>query len=134
MEEPQLPLLNSINPRLKVLLRNFVLSDDIAFRFSNTTGANGPSLPTICHWVNKLASKSELINVFLDYEPSVSITGRKRYLRLPCPYAGAILKKTPFKFMTPTEVADYLQPVSAINIPSPISWPTRKGILQHGAQ
>ncbi len=26
---------NSINPRLKVLLKNFKLSDDIAFRFSN---------------------------------------------------------------------------------------------------
>ncbi|NSW94950.1 MAG: alpha-amylase, partial [Bacteroidales bacterium] len=35
---------------------------------------------------------------------------------------GAILKKTPFKFMTPTEVAENLQPVSAISVPSPISW------------
>ena len=35
---------------------------------------------------------------------------------------GAILKKTPFKFMTPSEIADTLQPVSAIGIPSPISW------------
>jgi alpha-amylase len=35
---------------------------------------------------------------------------------------GAILKKTPFRFMTPTEVAETLQPVSAISIPSPISW------------
>jgi alpha-amylase len=35
---------------------------------------------------------------------------------------GAILKKTPFRFMTPTEIADTIQPVSAINIPSAISW------------
>jgi alpha-amylase len=35
---------------------------------------------------------------------------------------GTILKKTPFRFMTPTEIADILQPVSAINIPSAISW------------
>jgi alpha-amylase len=33
-----------------------------------------------------------------------------------------IIKKTPFKFMTPSEIADTLQPVAAINIPSPISW------------
>ncbi len=74
-------------------------------------------------WVNKLASKSELINVFLDYETfgehNRKETGIFDFLaHMP----GAILKKTPFKFMTPTEVADYLQPVSAINIPSPISW------------
>ncbi len=31
---------NSINPRLKVLLRNFRISDDIAFRFSNSPGQN----------------------------------------------------------------------------------------------
>ena len=35
---------------------------------------------------------------------------------------GSILKKTPFRFMTPTEIADSLHPVSAISIPSPISW------------
>jgi alpha-amylase len=35
---------------------------------------------------------------------------------------GTVLKKTPFRFMTPTEIADILQPVSAISIPSPISW------------
>jgi len=35
---------------------------------------------------------------------------------------GAILKKTPFKFMTPSEVSDKLLPVSAINIQNPISW------------
>ena len=34
-KSPNFLYCNSINPRLKVLLRNFVLSDDIAFRFSN---------------------------------------------------------------------------------------------------
>jgi len=115
---------NSINPRLKVLLRNFVLSDDIAFRFSNTNWSEWPlTADKYATWVNKLASKSELINVFLDYETfgehNRKETGIFDFLaHMP----GAILKKTPFKFMTPTEVADYLQPVSAINIPSPISW------------
>jgi alpha-amylase len=33
-----------------------------------------------------------------------------------------ILKKTPFKFMTPSEIADELQPVAGISVPSPISW------------
>jgi alpha-amylase len=74
-------------------------------------------------WLNKLAPKSELINVFLDYETfgehNNKNTGIFDFLQhLP----GSILKKTPYKFMTPTEVADSLQPVSAISIPSPISW------------
>jgi len=115
---------NSINPRLKILLRNFVLSDDIAFRFSNRSWAEWPlTADKYASWLNKLASKSELINVFLDYETfgehNHKETGIFDFIQhLP----GSILKKTPYKFMTPTEVADYLQPVSAISVPSPISW------------
>jgi alpha-amylase len=115
---------NAINPRLKVLLRNFVLSDDIAFRFSNKQWSAWPlTADKYASWLNKLAPKSELLNIFLDYETfgehNWKETGIFDFLQhLP----GAILKKTPFKFMTPTEVADSLQPVSAISIPSPISW------------
>jgi alpha-amylase len=115
---------NSINPRLKILLRNFVLSDDIAFRFSNRNWAEWPlTADKYASWLNKLAPKSELINVFLDYETfgehNHKDTGIFNFIEhLP----GSILKKTPYKFMTPTEVADYLQPVSAISVPSPISW------------
>ena len=47
---------NSINPRLKVLLRNFVLSDDIAFRFSNRDWIEWPlTADKYASWVNKLA-------------------------------------------------------------------------------
>jgi alpha-amylase len=115
---------NSVNPRLKVLLRNFVLSDDIAFRFSNKEWSAWPlTADKYASWINKLAPKSELLNIFLDYETfgehNWKESGIFDFLQhMP----GAILKKTPFKFMTPTEIADSLQPVSAINIPSPISW------------
>jgi alpha-amylase len=115
---------NSINPRLKVLLRNFVLSDDIAFRFSNKEWNAWPlTAEKYAAWLNKLAPKSELVNIFLDYETfgehNRKESGIFDFLQhLP----GVILKKTPFRFMTPSEVAETLQPVSAISIPSPISW------------
>jgi alpha-amylase len=123
-KSPNFLYCNSINPRLKVLLRNFILSDDIAFRFSNRNWAEWPlTADKYSSWLNKLAPKSELINIFLDYETfgehNQKDTGIFEFLHnLP----GSILKKTPYRFMTPTEVADSLQPVSAISIPSPISW------------
>jgi alpha-amylase len=123
-KSPNFLYCNSINPRLKVLLRNFVLSDDIAFRFSNRGWSEWPlTSDKYASWLNKIASKSELINVFLDYETfgehNNKSTGIFDFLQhLP----GSILKKTPYKFMTPTEVTENLQPVSAISIPSPISW------------
>jgi alpha-amylase len=123
-KSPNFLYCNAINPRLKVLLRNFVMSDDIAFRFSNRSWSAWPlTADKYASWISKLAPKSELLNIFLDYETfgehNWKETGIFDFLQhLP----GMILKKTPFRFMTPSEIADTLQPVAAINIPSPISW------------
>jgi alpha-amylase len=123
-KSPNYVYCNSLNPRLKVLLRNFVLSDDIAFRFSNRDWSEWPlTTDKYTSWLNKLAPKSELVNIFIDYETfgehNWKETGIFDFLsHLP----GAILKKTPFRFITPSEVADTLQPVAAINVPSAISW------------
>jgi len=123
-KSPNFLYCNNINPRLKVLMRNFVLSDDIAFRFSNRSWNEWPlTADKYAAWINKLSSKSELINIFIDFETfgehNPKESGIFDFLyHLP----GAILKKTPFKFMTPSEVAVNLQPIAAINIPTPISW------------
>jgi alpha-amylase len=123
-KSPNYVYCNSLNPRLKVLLRNFVLSDDIAFRFSNRNWNEWPlTTDKYTSWLNKLAPKSELVNIFIDYETfgehNWKETGIFDFLsHLP----GAILKKTPFRFVTPSEVADTMQPVSAISVPSAISW------------
>jgi alpha-amylase len=106
------------------LLRNFVLSDDIAFRFSNRSWNEWPlTADKYATWLNKLAPKSELVNIFIDYETFGEHHWRETGIfdflsHLP----GAILKKTPYKFMTPSEVADTILPVAAISVPSPISW------------
>ena len=123
-KSPNFLYCNALNPRLKVLLRNFVLSDDIAFRFSNKQWSAWPlTSDKYAAWLSKLAPGSELVNIFLDYETfgehNWKETGIFDFLsHLP----GSVLKKTPLKFMTPSEVADTLQPVSAISVPSPISW------------
>lgn len=123
-KSPNFLYCNSINPRLKLLLRNFVLSDDIAFRFSNRSWNSWPlTADKYASWLNKLAPKSELVNIFMDYETFGEHNWKESGIfdflyHVP----SAILKKTPFKFMTPTEIADTMQPVSAISIPSPISW------------
>ena len=123
-KSPNYVYCNAINPRLKVLLRNFVLSDDIAFRFSNKSWNQWPlTTEKYTSWLNKLAPKSELVNIFIDYETfgehNWKETGIFNFLsHLP----GSVLRKTPFKFMTPSEVADNLQPISTISVPSPISW------------
>jgi len=123
-KSPNFLYCNAINPRLKVLLRNYTLSDDIAFRFSNRNWSSYPlTADKYASWVKGLASTSEIVNIFMDYETfgehQKKETGIFDFLKhMP----DAIIKKTPFNFMTVSEIADFYQPVSLLHVPSPISW------------
>jgi alpha-amylase len=123
-KSPNFLYCNAINPRLKVLLRNYTLSDDIAFRFSNRAWPSFPlTAEKYASWVKGLASSSEIVNISMDYETfgehQKKETGIFDFLKyLP----DAIIKKTPFTFMTVSEIADNYQPVAPLHVPSPISW------------
>ena len=115
---------NAINPKLKLLLKNFKLSDDIAFRFSNK-GWDGYPLTAekYVSWLNKTPAKEEVINLFMDYETfgehQWKETGIFDFLgALP----DAVFNYSSFTFSKPSEVADNLQVVSAAHVPNPISW------------
>jgi alpha-amylase len=115
---------NSINPRLKVLLRNFRISDDIAFRFSNTAWSEFPlTAEKFTGWLKKLDKKEETVNIFIDYETfgeqQWMETGIFDFLKaLP----GMVYKNTNFTFSTPSEIVAGLLPISTISVPHPISW------------
>ena len=115
---------NAINPRLKVLLKNFKLSDDIAFRFSNKGWPEYPlTAEKYAGWLSNLDKKEEIINLFMDYETFGEHqwidTGIFDFLSaLP----GVLFKKINFSFCTPSEVTDELQAIAAVNVPYPISW------------
>ncbi|HET7630096.1 MAG TPA: alpha-amylase, partial [Candidatus Saccharimonadales bacterium] len=55
--------------RLKLLLKNYRLSDDIAFRFSNRAWADWPlTADKYLNWLDQLDDNEQLINLFMDYE------------------------------------------------------------------
>ncbi len=122
-KSPNYVYCNPINPRLKVLMRNFRLSDDISFRFSNQAWSEYPLTPAkFVNWLND-NPKDEVINLFLDYETfgehQRESTGIFKFLEeLP----GTVFKHSDFQFATPSEVADQLQPISVISVTHPISW------------
>jgi alpha-amylase len=123
-KSPNFMYANAINPKLKVLTRNFRLSDDISFRFGQQTWAEWPlTADKFAGWLNDVSPKEEVVNIFLDYETfgehQWAATGIFEFMKtLP----SAILTKTKFKFATPSMLANELQPVSAIHVPYPISW------------
>ena len=123
-KSPNFLYTNAINPRLKILLKNFKLSDDVAFRFSDKGWSEYPLTPDkFISWLNQIDQKEETVNLFMDYETfgehQWADTGIFDFLRdLP----GAIIDNTDFTFSTPSEVVDNHQPVSSVQVPYPISW------------
>jgi alpha-amylase len=115
---------NSINPKLKMLLKNFRLSDDIAFRFSQQSWPSWPlTTEKFVGWLNEIDGREEVINLFMDYETfgehQWPETGIFEFMRaLP----GRVLSHSHFRFHTPSEVSAALQPVAPIHVPHPISW------------
>ncbi|OFY57977.1 MAG: alpha-amylase, partial [Bacteroidetes bacterium RBG_13_46_8] len=115
---------NALNPKLKILLKNFKLSDDIAFRFSNQGWSEYPlTAEKYVSWLNKIDKKEEIVNLFMDYETfgehQWEGTGIFRFLEsLP----GVVFKQSDYVFVTPSEAAANLQPVSTVQVPYPISW------------
>ncbi len=115
---------NAINPRLKLLLKNFNLSDDIAFRFSDRSNPNWPlTSEKYADWLSKSEGNGDIINLFMDYETfgehQSQSTGIFEFMKaLP----EAVLNRTNLKFRTPSEAAGLHQPVAPLHVPFAISW------------
>ena len=123
-KSPNFVYVNAINPRLKILMRNFKLSDDISFRFSNSNWSEFPlTAEKFVGWLEKLDKKEEVINIFLSYESFGERQPRESGILEFMEFLPAqIIKNREFKFSTPSEVIEELQPVSMVSVPYPISW------------
>ncbi len=123
-KSPNYVYTNVIEPKLKVLLKNFLLSDDIAFRFSNKTWPDYPlTTDKFVKWINAIPKEEQVLNLFMDYETfgehQWAETGIFEFMRhLP----AAVLDQSSFTFSTPSEVAASAPGVSKIHVPIPISW------------
>ncbi|MEB2775712.1 glycoside hydrolase family 57 protein [Algoriphagus sp. D3-2-R+10] len=123
-KSPNYIYLNSIEPKLKILLKNFQLSDDIAFRFGNKAWNDYPlTTDKFINWINAIPKEEETVNLFMDYETfgehQWAETGIFDFMRhLP----EAVFTKTNFGFSTPSEVISKIAPVGKIHVPIPISW------------
>jgi alpha-amylase len=123
-KSPNFVYTNALEPKLKVLLKNFRLSDDIAFRFSETKWGDWPlTTDKFINWINQIPQEEEVLNLFMDYETfgehQWAESGIFDFMRhLP----EAVMSSSDFTFSTPSEVAENCAPVGKIHVPTAISW------------
>lgn len=111
-------------PKLKLLLKNSSLSDDIAFRFSDRNWQDWPLTgEKYLAWIKAAAQNDEIVNLFMDYETfgehQKAQSGIFDFMKfLP----EVILNDGEFEFVTPTQAAKKHNAVAELEVPDPISW------------
>ena len=109
--------------RIKLMLRSYRLSDDIAFRFSNRAWDQWPLYADRwASWVAALPPRDDLVNLFMDYETFGEHQWRDTGIfdfmeRMP----EEILARG-MRFQTPAEAAAEADPAGRLDLPYAVSW------------
>jgi len=115
-------LYKPVNANLKVLMRNYKLSDDVGFRFSVRDWPGFPlTADKYAYWMSHC--EGDVINLFIDYETfgehQWTETGIFDFIKhLP----RAVLKHKHLDFVTVSEVVDRYNTMGEIDVPWAISW------------
>lgn len=110
-------------PKLKLLLKNSKLSDDISFRFSNTDWNGYPlTADKYIDWIASLPQEEQLVNLFMNYETFGELQPRESGIFEFMKALPHFAAQRNVQFWTPSEVIAKLKPVSELTVPSPISW------------
>ena len=108
--------------KLRLLLRNYKLSDDIAFRFSNEGWSEWPlTADKFAQWV--ASETGDVVNLFMDYETfgehQKASTGIFDFMKV---LPEALLTTGELEFATVSEASKKLQPVAVLHSPYAMSW------------
>lgn len=111
-------------PRMRLLLRNAGLSDDMGLRFGDRAWNNWPlTAEKFASWCRSLADSSDIINIFNDLHVFGLRNGRDSGIfdfleTLP----EALLRDGRFSFATPRSLAGKMGPVGEVDVPQFMSW------------
>ncbi|MBL7669337.1 MAG: hypothetical protein JNM39_02515, partial [Bdellovibrionaceae bacterium] len=109
---------------LKILTKNYKLSDDIAFRFSNQQWNEWPlTTEKFAQWVHRISGNGDVVNLFMDYETfgehQWADTGIFDFMRaLP----DQIWSHSDWSFQTPSEVLNSKPAIAPLSFERVVSW------------
>ena len=113
----------AIAPKLKLLLRDYRLSEDISLRFNDSSWSEYPLFADkYMDWVAKMPEEEQVINVFMElcalgiFQP-LSSNILDFFKALP-----QEAQKRGISFATPSEICAKTKSAGSLNVPYPISW------------
>lgn len=109
---------------ISLLLKNYRLSDDVAFRFSDKDWVGWPlSADKYNEWVNTSANDKSIVNLFMDYETfgehQWHDTGIFDFYET---FVGKWLDNPDNTFYTVSGAIDEFEPVAEISMPNTVTW------------
>ena len=109
---------------IRLLMKNYKLSDDVAFRFSDQDWEGWPlTADKYVHWLNSTSDEEDVINLFMDYETfgehQWDHSGIFDFLRH---FPGKFLKHQGNEFLTVTEAAEKFAAKDFIDVPGIVTW------------
>ncbi len=110
--------------QMRLLAKNYKLSDDIAFRFSNSAWVEYPlTAEKFASWVHGHSGAGDVINLFMDYETfgehQWRETGIFEFLeRLP----DLLFTHPDWDILTPSQVVDRYPTLGELSFDRTVSW------------
>lgn len=110
-------------PKLKMLLKNSKLSDDIAFRFSNPEWDAYPlTADKYIDWIAQTPADEQIVNLFMNLETFGELQARESGIFQFLEALPRFAAERGIEFWTPSETIKKLKPVGELSVMHPISW------------
>ena len=110
-------------PKLKLLLKNDKLSEDITNRFSNTSWNEYPlTADKYIGWIADTPQEEQIFNLFMNLETFGEFQQRESGIFQFLEALPRFAAERGVEFLTPTEAVKLLKPVAELSIVHPISW------------
>ena len=111
------------NPNLKILLRDFKLSDDISLRFSNSDWSEYPLFADkYIGWIAGLPEEEQVINIFMELSALGIAQPLSSNILQFIKALPACAKEKGISFSTPFEIVTKFKSVDQVDVPYPMSW------------
>ena len=114
---------SSVQPSLRLLLKNSKFSEDLSERFTNYSWNEYPlTADKYINWIASTPKEEQIVNLFMNYEVLGSLQPAASGIFEFFKALPLYVEQAGLSFSTPSEALATIKPVDSLSVPYPISW------------